>query len=227
MDTQSYDHAKPLFDSSLPSSVFANGMREWPLAGLLWSAGTLAQNRPKFVSDDPLQREPDTQDASKVQEWDIRPARRPDDESVQRGLATGGERSRGEYQYDRRGSRLELVHEPDLHARRHDRRDHQGTQHVGRPGQGQVDHHPTEISRRLAGVHDSRRKRRGLVHLVRCARQSSRGDGGRRRSRRGCSGLSVISRSRATSSPIRPEDIVIGDTAMIRGARQAPADAAR
>ena len=46
-------------------------MREWPLAGLLASAGTLAQNRPKFVSDDPLQREPDTQDASKVQEWDI------------------------------------------------------------------------------------------------------------------------------------------------------------
>ena len=41
------------------------------LAGLLVSAGTLAQNRPKFVSDDPLQREPDTQDASKVQEWDI------------------------------------------------------------------------------------------------------------------------------------------------------------
>jgi hypothetical protein len=41
------------------------------LAGLLLSAGTLAQNGPKFLSDDPLQREPDTQDASKVQEWEI------------------------------------------------------------------------------------------------------------------------------------------------------------
>ena len=30
-----------------------------------------AQSRPKFYSDDPLTREPETQDASKVQDWDI------------------------------------------------------------------------------------------------------------------------------------------------------------
>jgi hypothetical protein len=30
-----------------------------------------AQSRPKFYSDDPLTREPETQDASKVQEWEI------------------------------------------------------------------------------------------------------------------------------------------------------------
>jgi hypothetical protein len=30
-----------------------------------------AQSRPKFLSDDPLTREPDTQDASKTQSWDI------------------------------------------------------------------------------------------------------------------------------------------------------------
>jgi hypothetical protein len=30
-----------------------------------------AQSRPKFLSDDPLTREPETQDASKVQEWEI------------------------------------------------------------------------------------------------------------------------------------------------------------
>jgi hypothetical protein len=41
------------------------------LAGLLLSAATVAQDRPKFRSDDPLQREPETQDASKVQEWEI------------------------------------------------------------------------------------------------------------------------------------------------------------
>jgi hypothetical protein len=30
-----------------------------------------AQSRPRFYSDDPIQREPDSQDASKVQDWDI------------------------------------------------------------------------------------------------------------------------------------------------------------
>ena len=34
------------------------------------SLGLHAQ-KPKFFSDDPLQREPETQDASKVQEWEI------------------------------------------------------------------------------------------------------------------------------------------------------------
>jgi hypothetical protein len=55
----------------LPSSSVPRTVAGLALAGLLVSAVTLAQNRPKFVSDDPLQREPDTQDASKVQEWDI------------------------------------------------------------------------------------------------------------------------------------------------------------
>ena len=40
------------------------------LAALLTAAVTQAQ-RTKFLSDDPLQREPETQDASKVQEWEI------------------------------------------------------------------------------------------------------------------------------------------------------------
>ena len=40
------------------------------LAALL-TAGALQAQRPKFLSDDPLQREPETQDASKTQEWEI------------------------------------------------------------------------------------------------------------------------------------------------------------
>jgi hypothetical protein len=40
-------------------------------AGLLWSAAPAAQRGPKFLADDPLQREPETEDASKVQEWEI------------------------------------------------------------------------------------------------------------------------------------------------------------
>jgi hypothetical protein len=37
----------------------------------LSSVAPLAQSRPKFFSDDPIAREPDTQDASKVQQWEI------------------------------------------------------------------------------------------------------------------------------------------------------------
>ncbi|HEY7500495.1 MAG TPA: hypothetical protein VH740_18380 [Vicinamibacterales bacterium] len=41
-------------------------------AVLVWTDGTPgAQSRPKFYPDDPLAREPETQDASKTQEWDI------------------------------------------------------------------------------------------------------------------------------------------------------------
>ena len=40
------------------------------LAGMA-SVASYAQSRPKFFPDDPIAREPDTQDASKVQEWDI------------------------------------------------------------------------------------------------------------------------------------------------------------
>jgi hypothetical protein len=40
------------------------------LAGLA-AIAPHAQSRPKFYPDDPIAREPDTQDASKVQEWDI------------------------------------------------------------------------------------------------------------------------------------------------------------
>ena len=43
------------------------------LSGLVMAASlsTTAQSRPRFLSDDPLTREPDTQDASKTQSWDI------------------------------------------------------------------------------------------------------------------------------------------------------------
>ena len=40
-------------------------------AALFVADSRVSAQRPKFFSDDPLQREPETQDASKVQEWDI------------------------------------------------------------------------------------------------------------------------------------------------------------
>jgi hypothetical protein len=41
------------------------------VAACLWLGSTTSGQQPKFFRDDPLQREPETQDASKVQEWDI------------------------------------------------------------------------------------------------------------------------------------------------------------
>jgi hypothetical protein len=41
------------------------------LVGVLWLGSRIDGQAPKFFRDDPLQREPETQDASKVQEWDI------------------------------------------------------------------------------------------------------------------------------------------------------------
>jgi hypothetical protein len=41
------------------------------VAGVLASVSGVQAQRMKFLSDDPLQREPETQDASKVQEWEI------------------------------------------------------------------------------------------------------------------------------------------------------------
>jgi hypothetical protein len=41
------------------------------LVSVLWLSARVDGQAPKFFRDDPLQREPETQDASKVQEWDI------------------------------------------------------------------------------------------------------------------------------------------------------------
>jgi hypothetical protein len=41
------------------------------IAGVVLLAGAIGAQQPKFYRDDPLQREPETQDASKVQEWEI------------------------------------------------------------------------------------------------------------------------------------------------------------
>ena len=54
-----------LIARSLPSAAAALS------ALLLVTSVPGAQSRPKFLSDDPLAREPETQDASKAQEWEI------------------------------------------------------------------------------------------------------------------------------------------------------------
>jgi hypothetical protein len=56
---------RPLTTSLLPAIA---GLA---LAATLTAGGGHAQRGPKFLPDDPLQREPETQDASGVQEWEI------------------------------------------------------------------------------------------------------------------------------------------------------------
>ena len=66
----------------------------------------------KFYDDDPLGREPETQDASKVAEWDIDLFVDLADEPVRPSRATRRRTCAPEHQHDRRGARLELVHQP-------------------------------------------------------------------------------------------------------------------
>ena len=79
--------------------------------------------RPRFYPDDPIAREPESQDASKaaalrqsqMYELMLQPVRH---------LRLQAERpAREEHQHDRRGAGLELVHQPHRHQADHDRRD--------------------------------------------------------------------------------------------------------
>ena len=56
--------------SLLIRATLASALGRSVVAGLSRVA-PVAQSRPKFYADDPIAREPDTQDASKVQEWEI------------------------------------------------------------------------------------------------------------------------------------------------------------
>jgi hypothetical protein len=56
--------------SFLIRATFVSALGLSVLVGVA-SVAPVAQSRPKFYADDPIAREPDTQDASKVQEWDL------------------------------------------------------------------------------------------------------------------------------------------------------------
>ena len=82
------------------------------------SVGVLASvpvstQAPRFYSDDPIAREPESRDASGAQPWDIGLMY----ELSYNLFVTSGYKPTNtraaEHQHDRRGARLELVHEPD------------------------------------------------------------------------------------------------------------------
>ena len=112
-------------------------------------------------------REPETQDASKVQAWEIDLVVDLDVQPVRTTRRSDAERPRAERQHDRRGAGLELVHQPDLARSRSRSRKRARAEHHRRAGTGQVDDHPAEEGRTRAGLHRARRGRRYLVRLVR------------------------------------------------------------
>ena len=98
----------------------------------VFSAGASTQS-PRFYPDDPIAREPESQDASKAAAYE---------QSQMYELmfnlfvnsGARGERPAGEeHQHDRRGAGLELVHQPHRRAADHDRRTHPRPANVGEP----------------------------------------------------------------------------------------------
>jgi hypothetical protein len=63
----------------------------------------------KFYQDDPLQREPETQDASKVREWDGRSLLGACAKPHRQSWHANADREGCGCEHDRRGSELELV----------------------------------------------------------------------------------------------------------------------
>ena len=140
------DHTRPPRPGSWPRSAWRRSSR---------GASSAADRR--FYDDDPLQREPESQDASKVAEWDIELLV---DLTMNLFGASGRQdarRARRQHQHDRRGAGLELVHQPHRRAPGDDRR----RPSAGRPRvQGPAPGRWTVIAPEALGVrarlHDAR-----------------------------------------------------------------------
>ena len=147
-------------------------------AGLAVMAGLLIAHvdgaQPRFFSDDPLQREPETQDASGATPWDSQPVLRPRLQPVRHPAQDTRGSSRAEHQHHRRGAGLELVHQPHRRPSADQRRTDQGPQQRQAARSLVVDRDPREDLGVRRGLHREGRRRRDLVRVVRCAVGSRR-----------------------------------------------------
>ena len=88
-------------------------------AMVLFATGASTQG-PRFYSDDPIAREPESQDASKAASYepvaDVRAAVQP----VRHSRPQAERPAREEHQHDRRGAGLELVHQSHRHQGDHE-----------------------------------------------------------------------------------------------------------
>ena len=134
-----------------------------------------------------LQRRPDCAGAGQPRRL-RRPAvgYRPDVRALEQPVRHGGlqavEHPGAEHQHDRRGARLELVHQPDRLDRGIGRRDRARARDRAAARSGKMGDHPREDRGRQPGLHGERCQRRDVVSRVRSSQQSrGRHRGGRDR----------------------------------------------
>ncbi len=200
-------------------TAYTSPRRALAIAGLcaaIFVSGTMpgAQSRPKFLSDDPLTREPDTQDASKTQEWEI---------GLTADLTLNLFGKPGDPTTNVRAQNANTIDEvPDsswftnrIYARPLTTDElARGAATCEGPAPGQMDDHPRQDCRHRAGLHDPRRKRRRLVHL------DGRQGQPRRRHRRERGRVADLLGARLQpgrnpSDQVAPANVVIGDKVTI------------
>ena len=139
--------------------------------GLLASA--VSTQGPRFYPDDPIAREPESQDASKAQPYEHRIDVRDDLQPVRHGRLQAVGHARAEHQHDRRSARLELVHQPHRHEPGHRRGDSRAARSSARRP---IPSHWMLIREKTSGAHPGftaqGRQGRDLVPRVRSARTS-------------------------------------------------------
>ena len=139
--------------SSRQPALIAAGRRARPARQRRLDAG------PALLRDDPIAREPESQDASKAQPYEIESMY----EMTHNLFVTPGYKPSGaareEHQHDRRGAGLELVHEPDRREAGHGRRDRPRPQRRRAAGSVALGAHQREDRRRPSGLHGEGRAR--------------------------------------------------------------------
>ena len=152
------------------------------LARARWRVAAVGTQAPRFYDDDPISREPEPQDASKVEPWDIgllydlsyqlfATSRRKPSNTRAQNINTIDEVPDSSWFTNRIGARPLPVDEVL-----------RGTNLGPPPAAERWTRHPGEVVGLRAGVHRARRQRRDLVPLVRSAvepRRRHRRAGGR------------------------------------------------
>src|SRR5262249_39425769 len=149
------------------------------IAVLAVSARAVSTQRPHFYPDDPIAREPESQDASNARPYQLGSLyEMANNLFVTSGYTLSG--TRAEHQHHRRSAGFELVHEPDWidHGHRRGSRARPQSRSAARPlALGRLQR---EDVGRPSGLHREGRERRDLVSRVRSPVLRGRGDRSRR-----------------------------------------------
>ena len=103
-------------DDQGPAAAGGARRRRGSRPSVLVPGADAARGRARVLPRRSARPEPDTQDASKVAEWDIDLRHRPRHQPVRPAGRQDAERPRPQRQHHRRSARFELVHQPDRRA---------------------------------------------------------------------------------------------------------------